>query len=196
MLRPLTKAYPSRYGTPILTHVETTIFTARYFTRCMSCTFCNDSCCQYGVDIDIDNVRRLEARAEEIESFIGVPRARWFTDEIEEGVDHPGGVVWRTATTERGCVFLDRHGRGCMLHRLAIEKGLDYHELKPMISSLFPLTWCDGALTVADEVEDRSLVCLDVGGSVYRGGRSEVAYYFGDALVAELDALEPAVAAP
>jgi hypothetical protein len=190
MLEPLTGAYPSRYGAPVLTHVETAIFTARYFTRCMSCDFCGDACCRHGVDIDLDNVRRLEARAEEIEAFTGVPRARWFTDEVEADVDHPGGVAHRTAADERGCVFLDRSGRGCMLHKLAVARGLDYHDLKPMVSALFPLTFGSGALTIADEVEDRTLVCLDVGDSIYRGGRDEIAYYFGAALVAELDALE------
>ena len=193
MLRPLAHEYPSRYGKPVLTHVETAIFTARYFTRCMSCDFCGDACCRYGVDIDVDNVRRLEARAAEIESFTGVPRKQWFTDEVEPDEDHPGGVAYRTAADDRGCVFLDRSGRGCMLHKLAVTKGLDYHELKPMVSALFPLTFGSGALTIADEVEDRTLVCLDVGGTVYRGGRGELAYYFGDALVVELDALEHTV---
>ena len=81
-------------------------------------------------------------------------------------------------------------GRGCMLHKLALVKGLDYHDLKPMVSALFPLTFGEGTLTVADEVSDGTLVCLGAFAAVYRGGRGELLYYFGPDLVAELDALE------
>lgn len=89
-------------------------------------------------------------------------------------------------------MFLNRRDRGCQLHAFALEKGLDYHDLKPVLSTLFPLTFDDGVLHVMDEVEDRSLVCLGSGPTLYRGVRAELAYYFGAALVAELDEIEAA----
>ena len=84
-----------------------------------------------------------------------------------------------------------------MLHRYALEKGIDYHEVKPLMSSLFPLSFEGGeggetgcTLRAAGEVEDEELVCLDEGPTIYRGARDELLYYFGQELVAELDAME------
>jgi hypothetical protein len=81
-----------------------------------------------------------------------------------------------------------------MLHRYAIEKGIDYHEVKPLMSSLFPLSFEGGdggcTLRAAGEVEDEELVCLDEGPTIYRGQRDELLHYFGQELVAELDAIE------
>lgn len=185
----LQRPHPSRYGTPVITTVEVSIFRRRYFTACMQCDFCGDSCCQYGVDVDLANVERLEAHADELSRFSGVPRERWFTGEIDRDPEIPSGASTRTQRDERGCVFLSKTGRGCMIHAYCLSKGIDYHELKPMISSLFPITYDEGILYAADEVEEGSLVCVDQGPSVYRGIRSELRYYFGDALIAELDAL-------
>jgi hypothetical protein len=61
-----------------------------------------------------------------------------------------------------------------------------------MVSCLFPLTFGGGVLMVADEVEDGSLVCANMGEPLYRGAREDLRYYFGDELVAELDDLEDA----
>ena len=80
-----------------------------------------------------------------------------------------------------------------MLHSYSIERGIDYHEVKPLISCLFPLTYDDGALVPAVEIDDKSLVCLGNGPSLYRGVREEVRYYFGDVLVQELDVMEQTV---
>jgi hypothetical protein len=77
-----------------------------------------------------------------------------------------------------------------MIHSYALERGIDYHELKPMVSVLFPLTFDYGLLHPSNEIEDRSLQCYGDGPTLYRGVRDEVAYYFGDALVNELDAFE------
>jgi hypothetical protein len=76
-----------------------------------------------------------------------------------------------------------------MLHSYAITTGRDYHAVKPMVSTLFPVTFGGGALVVSDELEDGSLVCSAVGPTAYEAAREELAYYFGDALVTELDAL-------
>jgi hypothetical protein len=47
----------------------------------MACTFCNDQCCSYGVDIDAENAEKLLAMGDDFKAFIGVPENEWFTDE-------------------------------------------------------------------------------------------------------------------
>jgi hypothetical protein len=161
--------------------------------NCMQCSYCFDSCCQYGVDVDVNNVARLEAYAagpDGIEAYTGVPKERWFTGEWVDDKEFPGGRQTRTRVENGACVFRNRKGRGCMIHSYALERGIDYHELKPMVSALFPLTFDYGLLHQSNEIEDRSLQCYSDGPTLYRGVRDEVAYYFGDALVGELDAFE------
>src|SRR5262249_14377719 len=146
------------------------------------------------------NVKRIEAHADGIEAFTGIPRAEWLDGVTQPDPDYPGGGNQRTRAVNGGCVFLDRGqhgGRGCMLHRYALAQGIDYHEVKPLMSSLFPLSFessDDGApgctLRAAGEVEDDELVCMDEGPTIYRGARDELLFYFGAALVAELDAME------
>jgi Fe-S-cluster containining protein len=186
----LSRAYPARYGAPVIARVAVEIFHLRYFTHCMSCKFCGDWCCSFGVDIDVENVARVLKYKDELEARIEVPAAEWFLEEREEHRDYPGGAIVRTNTVEGKCVFLDRRRRGCHLHAFALEKGLDYHDLKPILSTMFPLTFDDGVLHVMDEVDDRTLVCLGEGPTLYRGVRSELDYYFGPAFVSELDDIE------
>ena len=189
----LRRAYRSRQGAPLIDQVALEIFELRYFTKCMSCTFCNDWCCSHGVDIDLENVQRVLGHKDELEARLKVPSSQWFTDEPPDPhPDYPGGACMRTNTRAGKCVFLNREARGCHLHAFAVEKGIDYHELKPVLSTLFPLTFDDGVLHVMDEVDDRSLVCLGEGPTLYRGVRSELEYYFGPAFVEELDVLEAA----
>jgi len=76
-----------------------------------------------------------------------------------------------------------------MLHSFALDRGLDYHDLKPMVAALFPVTFDGGLLHPSTEIVDRSLQCIDDGPTLYEGVRSEIEWYFGTAMVAELDAL-------
>jgi hypothetical protein len=194
VIRPLSRPYATRWGAPVVDRVDLTIFRKRYFMRCMQCAYCFDSCCQYGVDVDVTNVARLEAVADDLEAFTGVARDRWFSGEWTADVEMPGGKNTRTRVEGGACVFRNRAGRGCMIHSFALARGRDYHELKPMVSILFPLTFDYGLLHPSDEIEDRSLQCIDDGPTLYQGVREEVAWYFGEALVSELDALEAAEA--
>jgi len=132
----------------------------------------------------------MERHREGLEAATGIPFADWFTDGYEEDDEVPGGASVRTNTTERGCVFLTPGGRGCTIHQYANDNGIDYHELKSLVDVLFPLTYEGDILTIADEVADGSLVCLDTGPTVYQGMRKELQYYFGDSFVKELDEIE------
>jgi len=182
--------FPSRYGVPVLSAVDVAIFGGRYFTQCMQCSFCHDSCCSEGVDVDLLHVRALEAHAEQLEAYTGIARHRWLTQEHSRDPEMPGGGSVRTRVVDGACVFRDRRGRGCLVHAYCLERDLDYHTLKPLVDCLFPLTFSEGILCPADEVEDGTLVCLDTGPTLYRGVREELGYYFGEELLLALDAVE------
>ena len=57
-----------------------------------------------------------------------------------------------------------------------------------MVSTLFPVTFGDGALLCSEELHDGSLVCAGDGPTAYAMARAELAFYFGAELVTELDA--------
>lgn len=162
----------------------------------MACGFCADACCQHGVDVSVVERDRILARASELETRTARPRDMWFEPMLTEDSDFPGGAATRTTVVDGRCVFLRRDGRGCTLHALSLEEGVDYHLLKPMVSTLFPVTFGDGVLLCSDELTDRSLICAGEGPTAYEMARSELAWYFGDDLVGELDAMcaEQAVA--
>ena len=189
MSLPLSRPYPAREGAPVLTHVAAEVFTHRYFGACLACTFCRDACCDHGVDVDAATLGRILAQADAIEARVGVARDQWFTGPLVPDADLPGGAGTRTRVADGGCVFRSRTARGCLLHAYALETGQDYHLVKPMVSTLFPLTFADGLLCLSGELHDGSLVCGGTGPTAYESVRPELAYYFGDELVMELDAL-------
>ena len=188
-LVPLSQPYIARDGAPVVVAVDRAIFTRRYFARCMACAFCADSCCAHGVDVDGRVEAALLAESVAIERHIGVAASEWFGAPAIADDDAPGGTLRRTAIRDGYCVFHAPGGRGCMLHSYAIASGRDYHTLKPMVSTLFPVTFGDGALVVSDELEDGSLRCSGDGPTAYEAARDELAYYFGETLVRELDSL-------
>jgi hypothetical protein len=192
VIRALSRSYACRWGVPVVARVDTAIFVNRYFERCLQCSYCFDSCCQYGVDVDVHNVARLREHARDLEEYTGVPEHRWFEPTWQDDAEFPGGRFTRTRVEGGACVFRNRApgGRGCTIHSFSLERGIDYHELKPMVSVLFPVTFDDGLLHCSTEIADRSLQCVDDGPTVYRGVRGEIAWYFGADLVGELDELE------
>ena len=169
--------------------VDTAIFTRRYFGHCMRCDFCADACCQHGVDVSVVERDRILARADEIAPHVARPPSGWFEAGLSADEDFPGGAATRTTVVGGRCVFLRRDARGCVLHALSLERGDDYHHLKPMVSSLFPVTFGGGALLCSDELADASLVCAGEGPTAYDMARTELQFYFGDELVTELDGL-------
>jgi Fe-S-cluster containining protein len=192
---PLSRPYAARSGVPVIDRVDPNIFLDTFFSACMDCTFCHDSCCQFGASIEGPLVEKLRGMADELEPYVGVPRADWFRDEMYEDDEYPGGLYTRTGVRGGKCVFLNRNGRGCLLHRYALEKGLDVHDVKPLACNLFPVLWDQGAFVTPEEIADRTLVCLGDGPTLYRSARGDLLYYFGPELVAELDGLEARVLA-
>jgi len=186
----LSRLFPCAIGGPVLSAVDSAIFTLRYFTDCLECGFCRDACCDHGVDIDLGNVARLNALPQDFHDRIGVPASEWFTGAAVADHEFPGGMHLRTAVREGTCVFRNPAGRGCAIHAYCLDQKLDYHDYKPIVSVLFPVTFEQGVLTASGEVADGSLICAGEGPSLYEGARSELGYYFGAGLVAELDSLK------
>jgi Fe-S-cluster containining protein len=187
---PLSRSYASRGGVPAVDRIDTRLFTETFFAHCMQCDFCQDSCCQYGATVETPMIEALLARKDVLEPVVGRPASEWFDGRFRTDPEYPGGQFTRTRVFDKRCVFLNRAGRGCLLHSYALENNIPVQELKPLACNLFPVWWSEGALCLPPEIEDRELVCLGDGPTLYRSARSDLLYYFGAELVEELDALE------
>lgn len=186
----LSRSHACVLGAPAIDRIDRRIFTLRYFAACMDCGFCADQCCSYGVDIDAANMEALRGLGPDFEAFVGVPQAEWFTGEIVSDPEFPSGAYGRTSAPHGKCVFAARTARGCRIHAWCLQNGLDYHRFKPLVSTLFPVTFEHGALVPSPETLDGTLVCSGSGPTLYDGARDELLLYFGSGFVAELDALK------
>jgi hypothetical protein len=186
----LSRNFVCTAGAPVIHSVDPAIFQLRYFMRCTACGFCKDQCCAHGVDVDIGNARRLLALGAEFEARVTVPSSEWFTTQVEQDAEFPSGAHVRTRVQNGKCVFVNGHGRGCAIHSYCDDHGVDYHSFKPIVSTLFPLTFEQGVLQPSFEAIDGSLICLDNTATLYEGARSELQHYFGSEFVNELDTLK------
>ncbi len=186
----LKQAYASKFKAPQIEYIDLEILNRRYFTDCLNCDFCSDVCCSYGADIEIRVLRNISGHSDQLVKEIDTPKAEWFTDIFKRDAEYPGGTYTRTQQKQGKCVFLDRRSRGCKLHQVSNKVGVDYHDLKPMVCCLFPVTFNKGLLLPSTEVYTHELVCLDQGPSIYQGTRSDLFYYFGQEFIDELDEIE------
>jgi Fe-S-cluster containining protein len=193
MLVALSRQYVPRTGVPVVDRIDLRLFTETFFSACMSCTFCHDSCCQYGATVEVPLMEWLLDHRDVLEPVVGRAASEWFDGAIRSDADYPGGRFTRTRVFDGRCVFLNRAGRGCLLHSYALENHLPVHEWKPIACNLFPVWWDEGALVLPPEIDDRELVCLGEGETLYRSARNDLLYYYGPELVDELDRLEAAV---
>lgn len=120
---------------------------------------------------------------------MGIPSTDWFGPLLISDAEFPGGHYKRTQTRNGRCIFLDAVTRGCKLHRYCLDNEIDYHDLKPFYSTLFPLTIDAGVLHPSDDVDSLDLVCVGEGTSIYEGSKSELLYYYGAEFIEELDAI-------
>lgn len=187
----LRKEYVS--GNLAISFVHRDIFLKSYFARCLECTFCHDWCCSFGADIDVQNVERINQRRNEILPFVRPPEGEWFDPEFTYYEEYAGNQYTRIQVQGPRCIFISNDQRGCGLHRYALHRGIDYHEIKPLVCILFPLSFEEGVLSVAAELEDHSLVCEGAGESVYQSLRNELEYYLGREFVEEVDEIEQKV---
>jgi Fe-S-cluster containining protein len=180
-------------SSPKLHSVETDIFKLTYFGKCMQCTFCHDSCCQYGCDVNLAERDRILAHKTELQPYIDAPPEQWFKSEVKDDSEYETGKFVRSNVSKGACVFLSQKGRGCGIHRYALEKGLDYHTIKPAVCWLFPVTWDQGVLRPSYDLSD-DLACRNMGQNIYDMSRDEISVHFGAALVIELDAIRKSLA--
>jgi len=165
--------------------VEESIFSSRYFARCLDCLFCQDSCCSCGCQMDRAERDRILIYAPELEARLGISASQWFKEIIKDA-DYPSGESVRTKVYGDRCVFYDHRLRGCWLHRFAVEKGMDHHLLKPMVCCLFPVAWEKGCLFVSGFLDE--MPCKDQGVPVFQAQKEELRFYFGGEFVSELEA--------
>jgi Fe-S-cluster containining protein len=180
--------------------VDPAIFTKKLVGDCMThaCQFLVphqhqklDACCQYGCDVDLAERDAILAKADDIRPLLraDVANRPWFETEVEYDKDYPSGAVVRTEVVDDGCLFLRHDGRGCAIHRASIERGWDFRGVKPAICRLFPLSYEDDAIVIADEYEEYSCAHVE-GPTLYRISRDTLADIFGNELVSALDAAE------
>jgi hypothetical protein len=191
---------------PRFRRAERAIFVRRVVADCMShrCRLRTDgdrvkldACCQYGADVDVGERDAILARASQLRAILA-PEVRdlpWFTTSERVDADFPSGRHVRTATHGDGCIFQAHDGRGCAIHRAAIEGDWAFDGVKPHICRLFPMSYAGQDLVVSDDYPDYS--CADEPGAptLYRVARDTIGAVFGAELVAALDAAERRVEA-
>jgi Fe-S-cluster containining protein len=183
--------------------VERAVFIRRIVADCMTHA-CRDrepdrarldACCQHGADVDVGERDAILARADDLRALL-TPAARdapWFTQRVERDDEFPSGRVVRTRKLGSGCVFLGHDGRGCAIHRAAVEGGWDFRGVKPHVCRLYPMTYGEDALLLSDDYPEYSCAYEPGSPTVYRHSRDTLADVFGADLVIALDATERAV---
>lgn len=180
------------------------IFTRRLAADCMThdCTMVDthtlkhDACCQYGCDVDLRERDAILARAEQIRPLLRAEVANkpWFETDVEQDPDYPSGAVVRTEVFNDGCLFLAHDRRGCAIHRASLEQSWDFRGVKPAICRLFPISYEEDTICIADEATEYSCAHVE-GPTLYRITRDALSDVFGEDLVIALDAAEAHVLA-
>jgi hypothetical protein len=207
-----------RVDHPVLLHVDPDIFRFQFAEDCMThaCKIeesaedaydgaCqqNDACCRYGCDVDLFERDRILEKAPLIAQVLR-PELRdttlWFDASNPEASDTPSGQLIRTGKQrpdlEAGrCVFLGQVGegaRGCALHRAALENDFAPESIKPVVCRLYPLSYGEGYLGLADDFEWYSCAHHE-GPTVYRLMRDTLRDVYGEGAIDALDAVEQQV---
>jgi Fe-S-cluster containining protein len=184
---------------PRFRNVWASVFTRRLTADCMThqCTMVEqhavkiDACCQYGCVVDIAEREAILAKQDDIRALLRpeVKDRPWFETEEEVDADYPSGRVVRTEVHEGGCLFLAHDNRGCAIHRASLERGWDFRGIKPAICRLFPLSYEEDSIVIADEYPEYSCAHVE-GPTLYRLTRDTLGELFGPELVVALDAAE------
>jgi Fe-S-cluster containining protein len=160
-----------------------------------------DACCRYGCDVDLHECDGIRGKAHLIAPLLR-PELRdpalWFNESEPEESESASGWVVRTGKQdpdkEAGlCIFLGHDKRGCAIHRAAIEHAFPPESIKPAVCRLYPISYGEGELGLADDFNWYNCAHHEGGPSVYRVMRDEIGLQYGPELVAELDALEQKV---
>ena len=120
---------------------------------------CRDECCVYGCDVDKVAYQLIFENRRAIETILGRELEDCFEDHWSYEEDFLGGNAIRSTVSERGyCTFHVPSGKGCALYQLVSEAGVS-RRLVPSVCRLYPLTWVDGVLRLADDFEEFKGAC-------------------------------------
>jgi Fe-S-cluster containining protein len=188
----LSRQYVSLLGSTKAFRVSEELFTTPFDWNCMekSCA----ACCHNGVWVELATVVKI-LKVKALDDYaVRVPRKKWF-DRYVIYDDFQQGLFLPTRKVNGCCSFFNNDPNlfGCSIQRYSDWKGLDIHTLKPMMCLLFPIDCTNGLLSAKLKIPGITVFpCSDarMGSTVYRVLRGELQYYFGSALVQELDAIE------
>jgi len=163
----------------------------KIFTFKFSCK-CTGECCHYGVYTDLkEHDMILNKKESFIDSFDDSQSRdvdKWF-EPPEEDEDFESGVAVGTEVINGKCTFLDKNGL-CALQKMADSEGVHKWKYKPLYCILFPLTICEGALTIDDEHIERLKTCnkdINIKTSIFDSCREELIYFLGKESYIELE---------
>lgn len=165
--------------------VDERIFSSRCFPRCSDCSFCHDTCCSYGCEVDMGERDKILLFSRELEAELGIPSYQWFEETVTSDPEYPSGEVVRTKVRRNRCVFSSQDHRGCHLTKVSAPGGIGSPRVKPMVCSIFPVTWDRGRLLISDFLDD--LPCKGHGIPIFEAQKEELRIHFGDALITELE---------
>ena len=102
----------------------------------MACGFCNDACCDHGVDVDLGNAARLRGAAAGFSRPDRRARQRMVHRRCDPGSEFPGGAHVRTAVRDGACVFRNPPGAA---------------------APSMPIAWNTGSTTIAQADGERAV---------------------------------------
>jgi hypothetical protein len=141
---------------------------------------CKDLCCTRGEDVSLNEYLRIIQHHRELEPLLNIPIKQCFSNHFIEDNDFGGGSYTHTVVVNDMCTF-HQVLRGCILHTFKI---------KPMVGSLFPITFNYGLLLPSYEILYNLDDCRENGLTLYQSAKNDLLYYFGKEFISELDLLE------
>ena len=105
MIVPLSRSVGRAPGVPVVDRIDPRLFTEIFFSTCMECNFCHDSCCQYGATVETPMMEALLARKDVLEPIVGRPASEWFDGRLRDDAEYPGGQFARGASSISGVCF-------------------------------------------------------------------------------------------
>jgi Protein of unknown function (DUF3109) len=175
--------------------VDPQLFAARFSQTC-SMSSCDAGCCRDGVYVAVEHRDLILTHADVVQRHMSPEQEhdpeRWFEREIVDDPDFPSGKAVGTEQVGSSCVFLNRDRR-CVLHAVDDSEHLTV-TLKPFFCRAFPVTICNGLLTLDEPVAGERPGCCSetAGGSQTVLGlcRSELETVLGNEGVEELMMIE------
>jgi hypothetical protein len=193
MIIKLSRDYKSIHGLPVISSVDTEIFTMVYPGSSCHDMGCSNVCCIGGGFMDIIAFNKLKDHLDKDP----LNKYDWTGYNFENDPYYPGGQGCYTKFDDtEGCFYKNREGMGCVIHSYCLNNKIDFRELKFFACCMFPVevnkigdnknVLCAGYELRFDKYEN--LPCKKTGDStVYECSKNDIEYYFGIELIDELE---------